>query len=99
MASFRVAKAGRRFPQLIARIGELSETMTRCGLGGDQYSKAFQGFEQKDGLDVPELCPYRDLQANRLLLHGKAHWDITNYLSDELVMASGTPHHQNREDS
>ena len=62
MASFRVAKAGRRFPQLIARIGELSETMTRCGLGGDQYSKAFQGFEQKDGLDVPELCPYRDLK-------------------------------------
>ena len=65
--------------------------MTRCGLGGDQYSKAFQGIEQKDGLDVPELCPYRDLQASRLLLHGKAHWDITNYLPDDLVMAYREP--------
>ena len=91
MASSRVAKAGRRFPQLVARLGELSETMTRRGLGGDQYSKAFQGCDSSEPLDVPELCPFRDLQADRLRLFGRGHWDITNYLPDELVMAYREP--------
>ena len=87
MPSFRVAAAGKRFPQLVARLCELSESMTRLGLGCDTYTKSFAGAE--DGFDaekIPELKPYRDLQADRLRLYGKAHWDITSYLSDELII-------------
>ena len=91
MPSFMIAKAGRRFPQLIARISELSESITRRGLGGDQYSRTFPGCHNEELDDIPELHPYRDLQADRLRLFGKGHWDITDFLTDELVMAYREP--------
>ena len=92
MPSFRVAAAGRRFPQLVARLCELSESMTRLGLGGDTYTKSFAGAE--DGFDadkIPELKPYRDLQADRLRLFGRAQWDITGFLSDDLILPFREP--------
>ena len=91
MPSFMIAKAGRRFPQLIARISELSESVTRRGLGGDQYSRTFPGCQNEELEDIPELHPYRDLQAERLGLFGRGHWDITDFLTDELVMAYREP--------
>ncbi len=92
MPSFRVAAAGRRFPQLVARLCELSESMTRLGLGGETYTKSFAGAEEGfDAEKIPELKPYRDLQADRLRLFGKAHWDITDFLHDELIMPFREP--------
>ena len=92
MPSFRVAAAGRRFPQLIARVCELTESMTRLGLGGDIYTKSFAGAEPDfDPEKIPELQPYRDLQTSRLTLYGRAHWDITSYLTDELIMPFREP--------
>ena len=90
MDSFKISKAGRKFPQLVARIGELSESMTRLGLQGDQYTKTFAGAGSSE-VEVPELQPYRDLQADRLRLFGRAHWDISPYLSDELIMGFREP--------
>ena len=43
MPSFRVAKAGRRFPQLVARLSELSGCVADLGLAGGPYSRSFQG--------------------------------------------------------
>ena len=51
MDSFKVSKAGRKFPQLVARIGELTESVTRLGLHGDQYTKTFVGAKT-DGLGI-----------------------------------------------
>ena len=92
MPPVMIAKAGRRFPQLVARLSEISESVTKLGLSGDPYSKAFQGApveEQKE--KIPELQPYRDLDADRIALHGRGHWDITPHLSDALVMAYREP--------
>ena len=92
MPSFRVAAAGRRFPQLVARVCELTESMTRLGLGGDIYTKSFAGVEPDfNPEEIPELQPYRDLQTSRLTLYGRAHWDITSYLTDELIMPFREP--------
>ena len=38
-------KAGRRFPELAARIGELSDALTRMGHSSDPYAKAYAGCE------------------------------------------------------
>ena len=90
--SFSVAKAGRRFPQLIARLSELSLMMTKSGLSGDPYSRDFQGVAvDKDDYAVEELRPYRSLDPSRLVLHGTGHWDITSYLPDELCMVYREP--------
>ena len=91
-SSFLVAKAGRRFPQLVARLSELSSTMTKHGLSGDPYSRDFPGIDvEKDDEAAEELRPYRSLDPTRLVLHGKGHWDITNYLPDELCMVYREP--------
>ena len=92
MPPVKIAKAGRRFPQLVARLGEISESVTKLGLSGDPYSKAFQGVSvEEQNEQVPELQPYRELDADRIALHGKGHWDITPHLSDALVMAYREP--------
>ena len=90
--SFKVCKSGRRFHQLIARLGELTESTTRLGLSGDPYTRCFQGtVVEKDDSVREELRPYRNLDPERLVLHGNASWDITEYLSDPLVLAFREP--------
>ena len=90
--SFPVAKAGRRFPQLVARLSELSLMVTKGGLAGDPYSRDFQGLTvEKDDTAVEELRPYRSLDPSRLVLHGRGHWDITPFLPDELSMVYREP--------
>eukprot|EP00438_Fugacium_kawagutii_P011579 Skav215976 [mRNA] locus=scaffold1856:11743:18721:+ [translate_table: standard] len=92
--SFDVCKAGRRFPELTARLAELTEYATKKGLGADPYTKTFPGVEEGPTVDnsvMPELEPYRDLDPSRLLLTGRAHWDITEFLSDNMVMVYRDP--------
>ena len=85
---FLVVKAGRRFPQLAARIADITEMMVRCGCSMDPYSRTFPGakFEEKD-YGVDELKPYRDLAPDRIILHGEANWDASRFLDEELKMA------------
>ena len=37
------------------------------------------------------MVPFSDLNAGRLRIYGSGHWDVTNMLSDELVMAYREP--------
>ena len=82
---------GRKFPQLIARLSELSEAVTRLGVGAGAYSQVFQGTEIKPSVEAPELQPYRSLDSDRLKLTGSGNWDATGFLSDELALAYRYP--------
>ena len=70
-----VVASGRRFPQLIARLSELSSALTSVGAQGGPYSHVFEGCRQEVKVDntvAEELVPYRSLQASRLKLVGKS---------------------------
>ena len=88
----QMPKAGRRFTQLTARLGELSQTLTRLGASANPYDKSFAGFAApKDDTKDERLTPYHDLDASKIKLHGKGEWDATPYLSDGLLMAYREP--------
>ena len=89
---FPIAKAGRRFPQLSARLSELCHFTSTLGLSGQPYSRAFQGCEVPvDNSVSPDLEPYMSLKADRLRLSGTGHWDATGFLDDSLVLAYREP--------
>ena len=91
-AVFDALRVGRRNPELFARLSELTAVLTSLGCSASPYSKVFTGYDvTKDRSLYPELEPYRDLDPSRLLLYGKGQWDITDFLSDELVMAYREP--------
>ena len=85
-------KAGRKFPQLTARLSELSEYLTRLGPSANPYEKKFSGYEvPTDNTAMPELSPYRDLDPARLRIRGTGHWDATSFLGDSLCMVYRDP--------
>ena len=91
-AELCLVDSGRKFPQLIARLGELSAAITRLGPGAMPYDKSFEGLEVSPDNSVDAaLEPYKSLDSSRLLFHGKGHWDPTTWLSDSLVMAYRNP--------
>ena len=52
----------------------------------------FPGVEvPTDNLVVPQLQPYRDLNAQRLKITGRGHLDATDHLDDDLCMAYRVP--------
>ena len=89
---FSIAGAGRRFPELTARLAEISTLLTNQGVSCDPYDKSFHGVElAKDNTIAPELSPYRDLDPGRLVLHGGGKWDPCPFLDEELLMAYREP--------
>ena len=42
-SAFEITKAGRRFPELVSRLGELSEVLTKNGCTASPYEKSFSG--------------------------------------------------------
>ncbi len=73
--SLSVEKAGRRFPELTARLAELSNLLTVQGCTSNPYDKSFAGVElPKDNSQAPELEPYKNLCADRLKIVGSGHW-------------------------
>ena len=89
---FPVAQAGRRFPQLDARLSELCAAVTKLGVSGDPYSRAFPGYEvPSDNSKAEELEPYRNLDSSRIVLSGTGHWDCTPLLEDSLVLPFRDP--------
>ena len=89
---FSIPSAGRRFPELCARLGEVSDMLTLQGVSNNPYDKSFSGVElPKDNSTMPELSPYRDLDPDRLVLHGTGEWDPCPYLSEDLKMAFREP--------
>eukprot|EP00435_Cladocopium_sp_Y103_P033529 s567_g8.t1 len=92
-SSFSIAKSGRKHPELVAKLGELSGLLTAFGLSGEGYSKSFAGMTSvtADHETVQKLVPYSDLQSSRIQLFGTGHWDVTSLLADDLVMAYREP--------
>ena len=89
---FRVIGAGRRFPQLVARLREATEFVTRTGVASQPYTKQFVGAEvSMDNSVLEELEPYRDADPERIRLKGRGHWDITGFLPDSLCMPYREP--------
>ena len=86
-----IASSGRRLPQLVARLSELSQALTSIGPSCNPYDKVFNGFEVAPTTDAEELKPYRNLDAKRLVLTGRGAWDATEFLQDELVLAFREP--------
>ena len=92
MSTFDALHVGRKNPELFARLSEVTALLTKLGCSASPYSKVFTGYEiTKDNTQFPELEPYRDLDPSRLLLFGRGHWDVTDFLGDDLVMAYREP--------
>ena len=90
--SFEVVRSGRRFPQLLARISELSDAVTKMGAGAGPYEKIYPGHDvPMDNSAYPELEPYKSLDASRLKVVGEGQFDATEFLSPELCMAYRYP--------
>ena len=92
VGTFLLPDAGRRNPQLVARLSELSTFLASTpGLDGDMYS-ALSGLSVATRNDAaPSLEPYRSLDVSRLRLSGRGQWDPSPYLSDDLYMAHNEP--------
>ena len=68
---FQVLGCGRRFPQLLARLGELSQCITKLGVGAGPYEKIYRGHDvPMDSSLFAELEPYKSLDASRLKVVG-----------------------------
>ena len=88
---FDVSLAGRRSPQLIARLTELSEALTNAGVKSSPYDHIFEGRDSIVPVDnsvLPELEPYRSLDFERLRVVGEGHFDPIPYPEDN---PSGLP--------
>ena len=92
VGAFVLPDAGRRNPQLIARLSELSAFLSSMpGLAGDAYAD-LSGAPVATRNDIaPALEPYRSLDVSRLRLSGRGLWDPNPFLSDDLYMAHNEP--------
>ena len=99
-ANFVVPESGRRSMNLIALLADLSDVVTWEGLSGGAYNRCFPGAGggNAEKLAVPfdksraeELTPYRPLDPDRIVLHGRALWDPSPYLPDSLWLPFQEP--------
>ena len=83
-----VPAAGRRFPELSARLGELSDFLTRVGCTANPYEKSYAGcpVAKNDAVDE-KLQPYHDMDPTKILLFGNGRWDPVPFLEDNLCLA------------
>eukprot|EP00435_Cladocopium_sp_Y103_P040712 s1882_g11.t1 len=87
--TFDALRSGR---ELYARLFDLVESFQFGGASANPYDRSFQGFEvPRDESLYPELEPYRDLDPSRLRLSGTGSWDISSFLSENLLMAYKEP--------
>ena len=87
--AFQVIRAGRRFPQLVARLREATDFICQSGVTADPYSKHYPGSSVSFNKSlVPD---YRDADPERITLSGSGHWDVTHLLSDDLCMPYREP--------
>ena len=89
---FEVLQSGRRFHFLTARLGELSDAVTKLGAGSGPYEKVYAGHSvPMDDSMFPELEPYKSLNAGRLKVVGTGGFDATEFLPPDLCMAYRYP--------
>ena len=92
LENFEVLQSGRRFHQLIARLSEISDAVTKLGVGSGPYEAVYPGHDVPlDNSTFPELEPYKSLDASRLRVVGEGVFDASPFLSPELCMAYRYP--------
>eukprot|EP00435_Cladocopium_sp_Y103_P061685 s1586_g23.t1 len=85
-------RSGRKNPELFARLFDLVECFKQQGTSANPYDRTFHGFEvPRDDERYPELLLYRDLDPSRLKVSGKAKWGVSEFLSEDLLMAYREP--------
>ena len=92
VGEFVLSDSGRRNPQLIARLSELTTFLATSAVAtGDAYAA-------QSGTAVPMhndafqgLDPFRSLDVSRLQLSGRGLWNPLPYLPPELYMAFAEP--------
>ncbi|CAE7546574.1 unnamed protein product [Symbiodinium sp. CCMP2592] len=85
--------AGRRGAHLVARQNELIDFLAAAGLGASSYDGlgASLGRVPHSPLGPESLRPFQALQADSMVLHGEANWDIGPYLDPSMLMAFKDP--------
>ena len=85
-------KAGRRFPELMARMSELTDALILHGPMSNPYDKnpEISAVSKDDTLDE-SLQPYHALDPQKIKLFGKGSWDPTCFLHDKICMAFRDP--------
>ena len=79
--------AGRRNPQLVTCLSEVSAFLTACpAVSGDAYADMLGTIVPPDNEASPTLETYHSLQVSRFKLSGRGQWDPSPFLSDELVL-------------
>ena len=85
---FEISQTGRKFPNLVARLAQLSDWLTIHGSSSNPYEKVYQGLQEPFvDLSAGDINPYSDLDPNRLVLHGTGHWNACPFLPDDMTMA------------
>ena len=85
---FSISQTGRKFPNLLARLGQLSDWLTVHGATSNPYEKVHTGFQNNADLaEMEDPNPYSDLDPDRLVLHGTGHWNALPFLPDDMTMA------------
>ncbi|CAE7840815.1 unnamed protein product [Symbiodinium sp. CCMP2592] len=87
VGEFVLADSGRRNPQLLARLSELTSFLSAQAVSGDAYADLSGTVIPTHNDAHPGLDPFRSLTVPRLRLSGKGHWDPGPFLQDELYMA------------
>ena len=92
VGEFALADSGRRNPQLIARLSELTAFLSaNQAVSGDAYADVSGTAVPTHNEVHPGLDPFRSLTVSRLHLSGRGSWDPGPFLSDELYMAYCEP--------
>ena len=86
-----VPSASRRSAELIARLAEVSDQLTRVGFSCDAYGPAFPGLNPDAASSHDALHPFRSLDASRLVLTGTGQWDAAEHMDDSLYLAYVEP--------
>ena len=69
---FSMVRAGRKFPQLLARLSEVSDYVTQHGVASQPYTKTFEGVELQRQQDLlPGLEPYKKADPSRFQIEWK----------------------------
>ena len=89
---FCLSDSGRRNPQLLARLSELTSFLSTASAStGDSYADRSGTVVPMHNDAHPGLDPFKSLDVSRLRLSGRGLWNPLPYLPDELYMALAEP--------
>ena len=92
VGEFVLSDSGRRNPQLLARLSELSRFLSLASAStGDTYADRSGTVVPMHNDAHPGLDPFKALDVSRLRLSGRGLWDPVPYLPDELYMTFAEP--------